>query len=63
MNEQCKTCNGAGLVLTDLRRFGFGQGFAAFMTAGIRPLYDTEGRMIGHEIVCPRCNGGKEEPR
>lgn len=58
---KCDTCNGKGLVLADLRQFRFGAGFAAFMTAGLEPRYDPDGRMLGHELVCPRCDGTGEK--
>lgn len=52
----CKTCNGCGTVLCDLRRFKFGEGFRAFFNAGTVTTRTDSGETF-NEIVCPACDG------
>ena len=52
----CRKCRGKGTVWVDLRRFRFGSGFAAFMSAGCLTMSDDTGGNF-HEIVCPDCDG------
>jgi hypothetical protein len=63
--DKCKTCNGKGVVLADLPKFRFGDGFMAFMRAGCKRVDGRVDRSFEHyhEIVCIRCDGSGEEPR
>ena len=60
----CETCKGKGLVLASLHQFGLGEGFAAFMRAGLgEPIRGDDGS-CHYEIVCPACDGrGGDEDR
>lgn len=53
----CQRCKGRGLVLADVRRLGLGESGTKLLTAGCSPVLDTEGRYVGHAMVCPQCNG------
>jgi len=59
---QCSHCNGAGVVLVNLRGIGFGDGFRRFMSAGC-PVRREDDGSVRHEIVCPHCDGTGEEHR
>jgi RecJ-like exonuclease len=60
-SNPCPRCDGRGVCAVDLRRFGLGSGFYAFMTAGTKPTYHDDGSAT-HDIVCPRCDGKGELP-
>lgn len=58
---KCKTCDGTGLVWTDLRSYRFGEGFTKFMTAGLKPHCREDGS-TWYEVVCHHCDGKGKRP-
>ncbi len=54
--DPCRACNGRGVVWADLKAFGFGEGFRAFMAAGCAVRHGEDGSVL-HEIVCLHCDG------